>query len=192
MTALSHRFYSYLITDPNFYTSDQHHFKHVLSKVLSSHKVDMICFRDKVSHNFDDLAKYFLEICSKFQIEKIFINQKLSVASKLNATGIHLTSNQFSEIEIAKSLGLEVIISCHTLEEIRMAQHLGADFATISPIFNSPNKGEPIGIEILNKAKEIATTTKIIALGGIDTNEKLELVKSTDADGFASIRYFVN
>ena len=189
---MSDKFYSYLITDPNFYTSDTIYFKQRLSKVLSTHKVDMICFRDKVSPNFDELAKCFLDICLNFKLEKIFINQNISVAAKLRASGIHLTSNQFSEIKFAKSLGLEVIISCHSIEEIRAAQNLGADFATISPIFNSPNKGEPTGIEILNKAKKIATTTKIIALGGIDTDEKLKMVKSTDADGFASIRYFVN
>ena len=192
MAALSDEFYSYLITDPQFYSSDSTIFRQKLAQALSNHKVSMACFRDKTSPNFEELAISFLETCADFGVKKTFINQRLDIAHKLKANGVHLTSRQFDEIKNAKSLGLEVFISCHTTQEIEFAQSLGVNFATISPIFRSPNKGEPIGIEILQEAKKILKTTKLIALGGIDTKEKVEIIKSSDADGFASIRYFAN
>ena len=191
MAALSD-FYSYLITDPKFYSSDPTIFRQKLAQTFSNHEVSMACFRDKTSSNFEELAMSFLQTCANFGIKKTFINQRLDVANKLKANGVHLTSGQFGEITKAKALGLEVFVSCHSLADIELAQNLGADFATISPIFHSPNKGEPIGIHVLEEAKKIATTTKIIALGGIDTKEKVEIIKSSDADGFASIRYFAN
>ena len=66
---------------------------------------------------------------------------------------------------------------------------MGADYVTYSPIFTSPNKGEPKGIEDL---KELIKTSKIkiLALGGIVEARHVEMIKDTKAYGFASIRYF--
>jgi len=86
---------------------------------------------------------------------------------------------------------LYVIISTHTHEEALKAQTLGADAITYSPIFPSPNKGEPKGLEDL---KEIVDKIEIpiFALGGITTEEQVNTVLATGAYGFASIRYFIS
>ncbi|VAY87615.1 Thiamine monophosphate synthase [hydrothermal vent metagenome] len=62
---------------------------------------------------------------------------------------------------------------------------------TYSPIFQTPNKGEPKGCEQLAKiVKEV--DIPIIALGGIIDQKKVEDIKKTNVKGFASIRYFFN
>jgi thiamine-phosphate pyrophosphorylase len=108
----------------------------------------------------------------------------------LGAFGVHLISTQFDAIKKAKALGLFVVISTHTLEEILQAQNLGADAVTFSPIFNSPNKGNPTGLAPL---KEIQgkINIKIIALGGITTDEQIKAVESCGVFAYASIRKFI-
>ncbi len=189
----------YLITDPQYYTSNLITFKKNLIKALyipiqengnEFNYINIACFRDKTSSNSEELAKIFIEICQSFNIEYILINSNINLALKLKATGVHLTSQQFDEIQNAKQHNLFVIISCHSLEEIKQAQTLGADMVTYSPIFETPNKGKPKGCEELARViKEV--NIPIIALGGILTTQQILDIKDTKATGFASIRYFI-
>jgi len=135
------------------------------------------------------MAKNFVETCKKLDSVKPFIHQNIDLAKELNAVGVHLTSTQFDEIAYAKELGLEVIISTHTHEEVLKAQGAGADAVTYSPIFASPGKGEPKG---LNDLKEILCKCdiKVFALGGIVEDMQIKEVEKLGVYGFASIRYF--
>lgn len=184
------KFVSYLITDPKYYSSNPKRFREKLIKALYANKVDMACFRDKESDNFKELAKIFVEICNDFKIETILINSDYELAAELNATGVHLTSNQFDKILEAKDKNLFVIISCHTLDEIKKAQSFHANAVTFSPIFHSPNKGQAKGIELLKEAVDLYDID-IIALGGILTDKDIQKIKSTNASGYASIRCFI-
>lgn len=181
----------YLITDPKYYTSNPSTFKKVLTKAISTKKVDIACFRDKISTNTTELAKVFIDTCKKFNIETILINSNIELAQTINANGVHLTSTQFNKIQEAKEKGLFVIISCHTFEEIIQAQDNNVNMVTYSPIFTTPNKGEPKGCEEL---AQIIQQVKIpvIALGGILSDTQIAQIKQTKAQGFASIRYFIN
>ena len=109
---------NYLITDPKYYTNDKIKFEEILINILDKQKVDIACFRDKESSNFEELAKVFIEICKKKNVKNILINGNFLLAKKLHATGVHLTSLQFDKIQTVKELGLYVIISCHTFEDI--------------------------------------------------------------------------
>lgn len=182
---------SYLITDPTFFTNEPKKFVLKLKEVLSKHKVNIACFRDKNSTNFEELAKLFLEICREFHIEKVLINTDINLAIKLNFDGVHLNSKQFENIEEVKKKNLFTIISCHNFDELKIADSLKVDCATYSPIFKSPNKGEPKGILELKKAISSFPNLKIIALGGVVSNQQIEEINNTKAYGFASIRYFV-
>lgn len=182
--------HKYLITSREFYTDTPEIFCQILQTQLEKHQPSYALYRDKSNPNYNNLADNFIEVCSKFENLKSFIHQHVDLAKKLNATGVHLTSLQFSEISRAKNLGLEVIVSTHTRDEVFLAQKLGADSVTYSPIFNSPDKGKPKGIdelkELLNKCD-----INIFALGGIVTQEHIDMIEKTKAYGFASIRYFV-
>jgi thiamine-phosphate pyrophosphorylase len=180
----------YLITDPKYYTNDKILFEKKLTTCLKQ-KIDIACFRDKTSNNIEELAKIFISTCEKEKIDKYLINTNISLAKKLNATGVHLNSTQFDEISKAKSLGLYVIISCHNEEEIKKAIKEKADAITYSPIFFTPNKGEPKGVENLKNIVLKYNQINIIALGGIIDNNEVDQIKNTKAYGFASIRYFI-
>ena len=181
----------YLITDPKYYTNDKKKFKKILINVLNKQQIDIACFRDKESSNFQEIAKIFIKICKEKDIKKILLNGDYLLAHKLNASGVHLTSTQFDDISKAKELGLYVIISCHTFEDIEKAIINQADAITYSPIFETPNKGTPKGIEILKEVVDKFPNINIIALGGIINAEQIEQISKTKAYGIASIRYFV-
>lgn len=182
---------NYLITDPNYYTNDKKEFENILKKTLNKYLVDICCFRDKKSSNFEELAQIFVKICKEKNIKNILINGDFSLAKKLNATGVHLTSTQFDEIQKAKKSGLYTIISCHNKDDLQSARKQKIDAVTYSPIFETPNKGEPKGIKNLKEIIEEYGDLNIIALGGIINDEQIKQILQTKAYGFASIRYFV-
>ncbi|WP_321778101.1 thiamine phosphate synthase [Sulfurimonas sp.] len=179
----------YLITSREFYTDTPAIFRNILHEQFREHLPNYALYRDKSNPNYDIQAAHFVEVCMQFENIKSFIHQNIDLAKELNASGVHLTSSQFDKIKSAKELGLEVIISTHTHEEVIKAKDLGADAVTYSPIFSSPNKGEPKGIDDL-KVLIARCNIKIFALGGIVSSEQIKEVQDAKAYGFASIRYF--
>ncbi|MDF1876132.1 thiamine phosphate synthase [Sulfurimonas sp. SAG-AH-194-I05] len=172
----------YLITSPESYPT--------LKKQLQTHMPEYVLYRDKEHPNYNKEAKNFMLTCGKFKNIKTFLHQNVVLAKKVGANGVHLTSQQFNEISHAKSLNLEVIISTHSYKEVLQAQSMGADAVTYSPIFHTPNKGEPKGIKDLENLLE-KCSIKIFALGGIVTPSHVQRLETTSVYGFASIRYFV-
>jgi len=156
---------------------------------LRKHLPDFALYRNKETLSYAFHAQNFIEMSKAFKEMKSFLHQDYKLAKELGATGVHLTSLQFDSIVKAKELGLEVIVSTHTKEEVLSAQEKGADYVTYSPIFATPNKGEPKGIEELHNLLN-ATAMKVFALGGIVNTEQVNAVEETSAYGFASIRYF--
>lgn len=179
----------YLITSQEFYSDKEEIFTQRVKEQFKKHSPDYALFRDKSTHNYEKLAQTFIEACKETKTVKSFLHQDSELAHRLKADGVHLTSTQFDKIKDAKGLGLEVIISTHTYEEVLKAEELGADAVTYSPIFATPNKGEPKGVddlkELLNKCK-----IKVFALGGIVEQKQVEAIKDTLSYGFASIRFF--
>jgi thiamine-phosphate pyrophosphorylase len=182
---------SYLITDPAFYGSNADSLEGALDVVLSHTLPDFVLLRDKQTSDYSALAQTFVTVCRDYNIPKVLLHGDYTLANALKADGVHLTSTQFDAIPLAKDLGLFVIISTHTYDEALKAQELGADAITYSPIFISPNKGEPKGLEDL---KEIVDKIRvpIFALGGITTQEQIHAVEECGVYGFASIRYFID
>lgn len=175
---------SYLITDPSLYGNTAEVLISKLSESLHKYKPDYVTLRDKHTEDYEGLAKAFLSLRGP---HKALLHSDVDMALKLGAYGVHLSSLQFDEILRAKEAGLYVIVSTHSYEEALRASE--ADAITYSPIFFSPNKGEPKGLadlkEITGKIK-----TNIFALGGITTQEQIKQVETCDVYGFASIRYF--
>jgi len=179
----------YLITSREFYTDTPAIFRNILHQQFQIHMPDFALYRDKSNPNYKTQAHHFVEVCQQFENIKGFLHQDIELAKELGAYGVHLTSSQFDTIKKAKDLGLQVVISTHTHQEVLQATALGADYVTYSPIFPSPHKGQPKGIEDL-KALVQKSDIKIFALGGIISQEHIEQLQSTDVYGFASIRYF--
>ncbi len=182
-------FIHYLITDPERYSNNINQFEKTLKKAIDSHVIDFICFRDKQTKDIEPLAKVCVEMARRYN-KKVLINSNIELAIKLKANGVHLRSDQFELIPVALKNDLLVVVSCHTQEEINLAQNYRAHIVTYSPVFTSPNKGTPLGIENFTQVVN-SNTIPIIALGGIVSKQQVQQIQQTKAIGFASIRYFI-
>lgn len=120
---------------------------------------------------------------------KLLINDRADVALAAKADGVHLTEKSLSAQTVRANFPKDFIIgvSVHTLEKALEVRSQGADFITFSPIFHSPGKGEPVGLETLREVCEALKGFPVIALGGIDETNYKEVLEI--ADGFAAIRF---
>lgn len=121
---------------------------------------------------------------------KLLVNDRADIALAANADGVHLTARSISARVIRKNFPDRFIVgvSAHSLEAVENARRQDADFAVFSPIFFSPDKGEPQGIATLRLVCQTVKPFPVIALGGIDETNYAEVLK-TGANGFAAIRF---
>jgi len=111
---------------------------------------------------------------------KILVNSRADVALAAGADGVHLPAAAPQQ-----SLpGLLVGRSCHTVQEVLTSR---ADLVTFGPIFFSPGKGSPKGLDALRDACQ--SHVAVYALGGITWNNAAECVEA-GAAGIAGIRLF--
>ncbi|HLM02892.1 MAG TPA: thiamine phosphate synthase [Pyrinomonadaceae bacterium] len=121
---------------------------------------------------------------------KLLVNDRADIALSAGADGVHLTSLSLSAETIRRNFPKDFIVgvSTHALAEAESAKRQGADFVTFSPVFPSPDKGEPQGLDELKKICAALRPFPVIALGGIDeTNYQSTL--ETGVSGFAAIRF---
>lgn len=191
---LSDKFLTYLITDG---TTDDLNFnskKNALLKLVETAvqtEISLIQIREKKLS-----ARFVFELASesakiaKQRKTKILINDRADIALAAEADGVHLTSVSLSAEVVRRAFPKDFIVgvSAHTLEAAENARANGADFVTFSPIFQSPDKGAPLGIEKLKTVCEKMNQFPVIALGGINETNWREVLRS-GAGGFAAIRF---
>ncbi len=113
---------------------------------------------------------------------KILVNDRADVAVAAGADGVHLPS----QAPLETLPGLIVARSCHTEKEVRTAK---ADFITFSPVFASPGKGQPVGLDALRSA--CRHPIPVFALGGV-TSQNAAACVDAGAAGIAGIRLFLS
>ena len=111
---------------------------------------------------------------------KILINTRCDVAKAAGADGVHLPADAPKET----LPGLIIGRSCHTLEEVKAAT---ADFVTFGPVFDSPGKSQPTGVQGLRAACKLGKP--VYALGGVNWDNADECMQA-GAEGIAGIRLF--
>lgn len=180
----------YQITDPDYFPKNPQKFLTALLKSYRKNKPDFIVYRDKKATLKEKrrVLKLLKKVSKKLRV-KFIINESISLGREFNI-GVHLTSKQFKKIKDLKRENIFTIVSTHSPEEFEYVIAQGADLATFSPIFFTPNKGEPKGVEALNLIND-KIRTKLIALGGITSKSQVEKLRGKKIYGFASIRYFV-
>lgn len=180
----------YLITDPLYYTTNPSLFKEALNRSLIKYTPDFVCFRDKSESDKKELLEAFLSATKDKQL-KTFINGSFENALEYGFDGVHLQGKQQSLIAKVKDAGLLAIVSCHSTDDAIGAFEKGSDFVTLSPVFDTPNKGAPLGIDAFSDILAHTDRARVFALGGIDDDKKAAQVEKLGVFGFASIRYFV-
>jgi thiamine-phosphate pyrophosphorylase len=180
--------FGYLITDPTYYQDTR--FFHILELALLKHRPKFVCFRDKQNTPSKTKLLNFVQLCHKYSVSPI-INSNLELAKEISFDGVHLTSSQHTLIQDVKNCNMKCIVSCHTQNEVATCLKNGADFVTLSPVFNSPNKSAPLGINLFASMIE-GFEGRVIALGGIINKKEIAELEKLNIAGFASIRYFIN
>jgi thiamine-phosphate pyrophosphorylase len=128
----------------------------------------------------------------------VFVNDRLDVALAAGAAGVHLGRESLPVREVIRwchdgnaPKGFRIGVSCHSLEDVREAERVGAAYAFFGPIFDTPSKrefGAPQGIA---KLAEICSAVRIpvIAIGGVGAENGAECIRA-GASGIAAIRMF--
>ncbi len=124
---------------------------------------------------------------------KLLINDRMDVCLASGADGVHLPSHRIAPIVLKERFGSHLMIgvSCHSLDDVLRAEAEGADYAYLSPIFESASKpgyGPVLGVAML-EAAVAQVKIPVLALGGItQVNERLCV--EAGAAGIAGISYF--
>ena len=108
---------------------------------------------------------------------------------KLNLDGTYIPA--FNKTIFKKKFlnrKFNLIGSAHNIKEIKIKERQGVKLIFLSPLFKDKNKKMKLGICKFNLLTSV-TKKKVIALGGIDTNN-LKQLKMTKSYGYASISYF--
>ena len=139
----------------------------------------------------DEFVKIALEIKKVTDFYKIpfVINDNISVASKVNADGVHIGQDDMDIEKARQILGDKKIIgvSAQTVDEAYAAFDKGADYLGVGAIFNSSTKSDAKSVS-LDTLKAIcnAVDIPVVAIGGINENN-IDLLKDTDVDGAAFV-----
>lgn len=121
---------------------------------------------------------------------KLLINERFDIAVAANADGVHLTSSSIPIERVRSNVRDEFLIgvSAHSTDEVVAARESGADYAMLGPVFATPGKSEPMGLEMLDDACRSVSPFPVIAIGGIDVSN-FQSVLDSGASGYAAIRY---
>jgi thiamine-phosphate pyrophosphorylase len=145
--------------------------------------------KDLSTSDLYSLAGEIREITERKGVNLI-INDRVDIATAVDADGVHLGWQSLEIDMVRRMIGRDKIIgfSAHSLKEAEKAENSGADYVTISPIFETVNKDyfiKPLGVVEIGKIKE-QIDIPVIALGGINENNVNNVLKN-GADGIAVI-----
>ena len=120
----------------------------------------------------------------------LIINDRIEVAKKSGADGVHLGQEDASLKEARATLGKKAIIgrSTHSPEEALQAQADGFDYIGVGPVFATPTKPgyRTVGLGLVRFAAE-NIRTPFVAIGGID-EKNVSRVKKAGAKTVAVVR----
>lgn len=121
----------------------------------------------------------------------LFINRHVEVARALGA-GLHLPERMAGELEwLRRRLAPDAAIGVSTHGAAAAAKAAKrASYVVLGPIWATPGKDRPLGIEALERAAAGAGGAPIFAIGGIDSPERALAALAAGAHGVAGIRAF--
>jgi thiamine-phosphate pyrophosphorylase len=135
------------------------------------------------------LARALLPAC-RARGALLLVNDRLDVALAAGADGVHLPAAGVPPAEARRLLGPAALlgVSCHSAAEVAHARDGGADFASFSPVWDTPSKrayGAPVGLDALGGAARLGLP--LVALGGVEPGNAAQAF-AAGAAGVAAIR----
>ena len=128
---------------------------------------------------------------------RLLVNERLDVALACGTDGVHLPADSLPVAVVRNAVPAGwpakwlVGVSCHSPAEVEAAAREGASFAVLGPVFDTPGKRPPLGLEPLRQACRSVALRQfpVLALGGV-TLENAGTCFEAGAAGFAAIRLF--
>jgi thiamine-phosphate pyrophosphorylase len=120
---------------------------------------------------------------------ELYVNDRLDLALALGAHGVHLGGRSVGADDARTLLGERFALSraCHAPAEVARAAAEGASVALLSPIFATPGKGPPLGLDALREAARGQGGGALVALGGVDAGNAAACL-GAGARGVAVVR----
>lgn len=121
---------------------------------------------------------------------RLLINSRSDVALATSADGVHLPSDDIPASDartVWSPRNVIIAVSCHTAEEVRLAEAQGADFAVFGPVFEKVGTSLSVGLDALHHA--CLGHMPVLAIGGV-TLENARACVEAGAAGIAAIRLF--
>jgi thiamine-phosphate pyrophosphorylase len=152
----------------------------------------LIQLRDKHSspREFFKEAQKALTVARSFGVQ-IIINDRVDVALALGADGVHLGQDDIPPAAARSLLGDKAVIgfSVHSVAQAKAAVEMPIDYLGIGPVFATSTKENPdpvIGIEGLQRTREVLGNVPLVAIGGI-TASRIAGVREAGANAVALI-----
>ena len=134
------------------------------------------------------LAQDVLACCRQYHTP-LLLNADPSLLERVDADGVHLPASRTSAYE-KRPLTYEKMLacSCHDMDELALAQRIGANFAVLGPV--QPTKSHPsvsaMGWDTFSQLVN-AANLPVYALGGLQPNDLIK-ARNSGARGIAAIR----
>ncbi|MGC2520288.1 MAG: Nudix family hydrolase [Burkholderiales bacterium] len=118
---------------------------------------------------------------------RVLVNADVALAHMVGSDGVHLTAEQLRATAGRPDLPW-CGASCHSAEELRLAEAIGADFVVLGPVRATPSHPDAVLLG-WQRFKELAAgaTLPVYALGGMQPGD-LETAMSCGAHGVAMMR----
>jgi 8-oxo-dGTP diphosphatase len=118
---------------------------------------------------------------------KVLVNADDALAREAGADGVHLTAVQLRRAVVRPDIAW-CGASCHSIEELRLAEALGVDFSVLGPVRATPSHPDSVPLG-WGRYREITTGASIpvYALGGM-TSRDLDHARTCGAHGIAMMR----
>jgi thiamine-phosphate pyrophosphorylase len=119
----------------------------------------------------------------------VTVNDRADIALAAGAGGVHLPENSLSPAVVRRAFVNDLVIgvSTHSFAAAKAAAEGHADYSFFGPVFETPGKGEPAGVAVLEEVCRGLEGFPVIALGGIEARN-LASVLNAGAAGIAAIR----
>lgn len=186
----------YLITegraDPSNFPTESERILDLIAHAVES-LIPLIQIREKKlpARLLFELAREAAYLVRKRGASRLLINDRADIAHAVGADGVHLTSNSLDAGTIKRMFPKLIVgVSTHSAAEMESAKRGGADFCVFGPVFVSPGKGSPVGIELLGEVSARLDPMPVLGLGGIDETNFGSVAQVSS--GFAAIRFLNN
>lgn len=143
--------------------------------------------------NLDDAetlkeAVLLQDLCKKYKVPFV-VNDKVEVALKMDADGVHVGQSDMEAGNVRQLLGPDKIIgvSAQTVEQALLAQERGADYLGVGAVFPTGSKSDAVEVDHDTlRAICQAVDIPVVAIGGI-SRENVSRLAGTGICGIAVI-----